>query len=43
MAAASVGYSGAPFYLNADINKRSPEIPWRKREIAFNALFPNLM
>ena len=41
MAAASVGYSVRHFTLNADINKLiSPEIPWRKREIAFNALFP---
>jgi hopanoid biosynthesis associated RND transporter like protein HpnN len=41
MTAASAGYSARHFTLNADINKLiSPEIPWRKREIAFNALFP---
>jgi hopanoid biosynthesis associated RND transporter like protein HpnN len=39
--AASVGYSVRHFALNADINKLlSPDLPWRKREIAFNALFP---
>jgi hopanoid biosynthesis associated RND transporter like protein HpnN len=41
MAAASVGYSVRHFALNTDINKLiSPDLPWRKREIAFDALFP---
>src|SRR6516225_7449586 len=41
MTAASVGYSVRHFALNADINKLlSPDLPWRKREIAFNQLFP---
>ena len=41
LSAASVGYSVRHFALNADINKLlSPDLPWRKREIAFNQLFP---
>jgi uncharacterized protein len=41
MATASVGYSVRHFALNTDINKLiSPDLPWRKREIAFDALFP---
>src|SRR5215472_8633558 len=41
LTAASVGYSVRHFALNADINKLlSPDLPWRKREIAFNQLFP---
>jgi len=40
MAAASVGYSVRHFALNTDINKLiSPDLPWRKREIAFDKLF----
>jgi uncharacterized protein len=40
-ATASVGYSVRHFALNTDINKLiSPDLPWRKREIAFDALFP---
>ena len=43
MAAASVGYSVRHFALNTDINKLiSPDLPWRKREIAFDALFPHV-
>ena len=40
MAAASIGYSVRHFALNTDINKLiSPDLPWRKREIAFDKLF----
>src|SRR6516225_5499379 len=40
MAAASVGYSVRHFALNTDTNKLiSPDLPWRKREIAFDKLF----
>ncbi len=41
MTMASVGYSVRHFALNTDINKLiSPNLPWRQREIAFDAAFP---
>src|SRR6476646_12286602 len=34
-------YAARHFALNADINKLlSPDLPWRQREIAFDAVFP---
>jgi uncharacterized protein len=41
MSAAAAGYAVRHFALNTDINKLiSPDLPWRKREIAFDAQFP---
>jgi hopanoid biosynthesis associated RND transporter like protein HpnN len=38
---ASIDYAFHHFAINTDINKLiSPEIDWRKREIAFDAVFP---
>jgi uncharacterized protein len=41
MTAGSIGYAARHFALNTDINKLiSPDLPWRKAEIAFDRLFP---
>lgn len=41
VAGLSVGYSATHFALNTDTTKLvSPDLPWRKREAAFEAIFP---